>query len=672
MTPNEGFVDYKSVFETLPGICALLKTNGSSYTIIAVTDDFINQSGLIKEQLIGKDFFNIHTSYAVFSNLNDNSSLQNSFAKAIQSKESQSFSAQSVQSHSAYNSSEKQYWKVLCRPLIEGTDTVQYIIFSAEEIVNPEKSKGQEGTLKTVEDTYHLFMQAPVAVGILKGPDLKIALANDSILQIWRKGKEVIGKPVLEALPEILGGPFPELLDQVLTTGNPHYENESHACFIRNGKEELVYFNFVYQPYYEEGSKVPIGVLVIANEVTEQVLARKRVEESEQRYRNLIAEADVATAVYMGREMKIQYANEAMIKVWGKDASVIGKTVREALPELEGQPFHELLDNVYTTGNTYWGKEDKGELVVDGNLRTYYFNFSYKALRNSQGQIYGILNMAVDVTELVETKQKIKESEANLQKRIQERTFELENKNKELERSNANLEEFAYAASHDMKEPIRKIHFFADRLQHHLNNTLDADAQRYFDRMKHAASRMGTLIDDLLTYSHVSRISSFSEEVNLNNKVKLVLEDLELEVEQKKAKISVATLPIIKGHKRQIQQLFQNLIGNALKYCKPGVRPEIKISCQKLLAQDAGLPLRDNHQLFYEIKIQDNGIGFDPKDADRIFNVFTRLHGNTEYTGTGIGLSIARKVVENHKGYILADSTPGEGATFKVYFPADD
>ena len=671
MALNDRIIDYKSVFESMPGISALLRADKPHYTIIAVTNDFVNQAQIEREHLVGRGFFEIFPLQPDFADFESNVNLRDSFEKAIQKKEGQLLAAHSFQRFDSDIPSEKRYWKVASKPLFDDTGNVEYIVYAAEEVANPKEIKEREGALKTLEETYHLFLQAPVAICILKGPEHTIALANEGILQIWRKERDVIGKPILEALPEIKGSHFPDLLNKVLTTEKPHYENESHAYFVRNGKEELVYFNFVYQPYYEEGSNKPIGVLAIANEVTEQVLSRKKVEESEQRFRNLIAEADVATAVYLGQEMRIQYANEAMIRLWGKDESVIGKTVREALPELEGQPFHELLNNVFTTGETYWGKEDKGELVVDGKLQTFYFNFSYKALRNFNGEIYGILNMAVDVTEQVETKQKIKESEANLQKRVQERTVELENKNKELERSNANLEDFAYAASHDMKEPIRKIHFFADRLRQHLSNSLDLDTQRYFDRMQHAAKRMGTLIDDLLTYSHVSRISSFSEEVNLNNKVKLVLEDLELEIEQKGAKVIVDTLPVIKGHKRQIQQLFQNLIGNALKYSKPGESPEIRISCQKREAQEAGLPLRDDHHLFYEIEIRDNGIGFDQKDAERIFNVFTRLHGNAEYTGTGIGLSIARKVVENHKGYIIAQSTLGEGAVFKIYFPAD-
>jgi PAS domain S-box-containing protein len=381
----------------------------------------------------------------------------------------------------------------------------------------------------------------------------------------------------------------------------------------------------------------------------------------------------VATAIYTGPQMNIQYANEAMVKLWGKDSSVIGKTVKEALPELEGQPFHQLLEHVYTTGETYWGKEDRGEIMVDGKLQTFYFNFSYKALRNVDGVIYGILNMAIDVTEQVLAKEKVKESEGLLQQRVEERTLELENKNKELERSNANLEEFAYAASHDMKEPIRKIHFFSDRLKQKLSGKIDEEEERLFERMQYAARRMGTLIDDLLTFSHVSRDISLPDDVNLDQKLRLVVEDLELAIQEKGAQITAAPLPIIKGHKRQLQQMFQNIIANSLKYARPGVPPQINISCSKIKGHQSGLalPAKEAQQDFYEISIADNGIGFDQKDAERIFNVFTRLHGNAEYRGTGIGLSIVRKVVDNHNGYILAEGKLDEGATFKIFFPVN-
>ena len=204
-----------------------------------------------------------------------------------------------------------------------------------------------------------------------------------------------------------------------------------------------------------------------------------------------------------------------------------------------------------------------------------------------------------------------------------------------------------------------------------MNSRLSEEESQYFERMELASTRMGSLIDDLLNYSQLSLRPTSFEAVDLNQVLTLVLNDLDLEAEMKNAKVHVGKLFTIQGHHRQLQQAFQNLVGNALKYTKPGVIPEININGKKISGKDSGLHLsaREKQSDFYVISIQDNGIGFEQKDADRIFNVFTRLHGNAEYKGTGIGLSITRKVIENHNGYIKAESKPGEGSTFLVYLP---
>lgn len=182
---------------------------------------------------------------------------------------------------------------------------------------------------------------------------------------------------------------------------------------------------------------------------------------------------------------------------------------------------------------------------------------------------------------------------------------------------------------------------------------------------------MSTLIDDLLVYSHVNRDASIAEPVDLNQVMLSVLEDLELSVEQKGAKVEVGPLPSIVGHSRQLQQLFENLIGNSLKYSKEGVTPNIQITASVVKGFDTGAPAAAVHanHMYHKIQIQDNGIGFQQADAERIFTVFTRLHGNVDYRGTGIGLSIAHRVVQNHGGYIWAESEPGRGSLFNVLLP---
>jgi signal transduction histidine kinase len=216
---------------------------------------------------------------------------------------------------------------------------------------------------------------------------------------------------------------------------------------------------------------------------------------------------------------------------------------------------------------------------------------------------------------------------------------------------------------------MRKIQIFSDRLKERLANKLEADDQHYFSRIIQATQRMNILIDDLLLYSHVSSGAVLEEQINLNDKVKLVLEDLEVEIAEKKASVTVDPLPTIRGHRRQLQQLFQNLIGNAIKYAKPGIPPQVHISSRPVQPGETGFPIPID-KAYHLIEVSDNGIGFSQEDAIRIFHVFTRLHGMAEYKGTGVGLSIAQKVVENHGGAIWAEGIPDAGARFKVLLPA--
>jgi light-regulated signal transduction histidine kinase (bacteriophytochrome) len=291
--------------------------------------------------------------------------------------------------------------------------------------------------------------------------------------------------------------------------------------------------------------------------------------------------------------------------------------------------------------------------------------------KDIEGNITGSFGVLHDITTQ-------KESALALHKKVEERTLELELANKsllqlndELAQSNTNLEEFTRAASHDLKEPIRKVAFFIDRLKISLEGKINSEEQALFERIQSATDRMRLLIDDLLEYSHLTQSQKEQEKIDLNEKIKLILTDLELMVREKNASFTIGELPTVKGHRRQLQQLFQNLIGNALKYNKPEVSPYIEISSKTIKGRDApiALPAEKISREFYEIELCDNGIGFDQNDAERIFNVFTRLHGNKEYPGTGIGLSIAKKVVENHQGYIYAKGEPGKGACFYVLLP---
>jgi len=224
----------------------------------------------------------------------------------------------------------------------------------------------------------------------------------------------------------------------------------------------------------------------------------------------------------------------------------------------------------------------------------------------------------------------------------------------ELERTTEELSSFAYIASDDLQEPLRKIIVFGDRLASRFDSVLNEAGRDYIDRMQKSALRMKSLIDDLLHFSRVTTHSTPFQTVDLNEVVLEVLSDLEVQIERTQGRVEVDTLPSVEGERFQMRQLFQNLISNSLKYHRDEVVPVVKILY-------AGF---DNN--FEEIRIQDNGKGFDEKHLDRIFRPFERLHGLSEYGGTGMGLAICKKIVEYHKGHITATSQVGQGATFRV------
>jgi PAS domain S-box-containing protein len=681
------------------------------------------------------------------------------------------------------------YFDLWYKAMLDSNGKVYGILASGvnvtEQVVTRKKIEDSEQRLRSFVES------APFPIGVYIGKEMRIQLANQTILDTWGKGNDVIGKLYADILPELDNQHIFEQLDAVYTTGIPFHAKNQQVDLVVNGKLRPYFFNYSFTPLYDTEGKV-YGVMNTAADVTDLNIAHKKIEESEQNLRNVILQAPVAMCILRGKEHVVEIANERMFEIWGRrKEEMMNKSIFDGLPEAREQGFDALLNNVYTTGKTFTAYGYPVTLPRNGNVETVYLNFVYEAFREGE-TISGVMAVATDVTEQVLITKKIETSEARfrlmadampqfvwtadaqgnlnyynqavydysglsfeelqkdgwlqivhpddreenarlwlhsiqtgedfifnhrfknkegeyrwqlsravaerdaegsiilwigtstdiheyklfeqeLNKQVKQRTLALENNNKELERSNANLQEFAYAASHDLKEPIRKIHFFADRLKQEHATTLNSAGIKTLERLEVASHRMRTLVDDLLEYSQVSRGADLFEEINLNEKLQLVLSDLEMPIQEKEAKIIVSELPVVKAHRRQMQQLFQNIIGNALKYSHPGVTPEIRIVSKIITGYEAGLSLDEDQQnkKFHFIEIKDNGIGFEQNDAERIFQVFTRLHGNSDYKGTGVGLSIARKVVENHKGFIYAKSEAGKGATFFIGLPID-
>ena len=311
-------------------------------------------------------------------------------------------------------------------------------------------------------------------------------------------------------------------------------------------------------------------------------------------------------------------------------------------------------------------------------------NYALRAVKQSNDELGELIDGFNDMLAQIQARDSELEQARNyLEHRVQERTKELQQEITErkqaeerlkataarLEHSNRELQDFAYVASHDLQEPLRKVQAFGDRLKAACSNSLGTEGRDYLERMQAAAKRMQILIDDLLAFSRVTTKANPFEQADLNKIVGEVLSDLEVRIQQTNGQVELGELPTLDADPLQMRQLFQNLIANALKFHQEGRPPVVRIRSQAARPPAEAPSGNGQTNGICQITVEDNGIGFDEKYLDRIFVLFQRLHGRTAYEGTGIGLAICRKIADRHGGSITAKSTPGEGSTFMITLP---
>lgn len=273
---------------------------------------------------------------------------------------------------------------------------------------------------------------------------------------------------------------------------------------------------------------------------------------------------------------------------------------------------------------------------------------------SESGEFQGFVGASMDVTERLDAEKAVRTLNRTLERRVAERTADLEERNKELQH-------FAYIASHDLREPLRKIRAFGDLLQEEADQTLSDEAAFYIDRMRTSAFRMDNLLSDLLAFSRIATHTRPFIPIHIDEAISSVLEDYELKIPEIDAVVDVQASGAVDADGSQLQQLISNLIDNALKFRRKEVQPRIRIR--------AGVEEASNGASVCRIIVEDNGIGFDQKYVDRIFDPFERLHGRNEFEGTGMGLAICQRIVQRHRGEITAESAPGEGSRFIVTLP---
>jgi PAS domain S-box-containing protein len=392
----------------------------------------------------------------------------------------------------------------------------------------------------------------------------------------------------------------------------------------------------------------------VGNLVEELRQANDQLREREEQHQRMIAEIQDYAIILLDNEGCIQNWNNGAQLIKGyTPKEIIGKSFRifYSKEDRSKQLPEQLIAEARESGRV---SHEGWRLRKDGSR--FWGSVVITALHNPEREVVGFSKVTRDLTERKAYEDSLKASAA-----------QLDLKNKSLERLNGELASFTNVASHDLKEPIRKIRTFAQRIKDLLNDP--AQVEGYAKKIIDTSARMQSLIEALLSFSQVSEDSGQLEDVNLNETVTTVKSDLEVLIAEKKASIQTNKLPVVKGVPHQMHQVFLNLISNALKFSKADEAPVVSIEAKRIKGPDIPGQIPDGGNQYFHISVKDNGIGFDSQHSTKIFNAFYRLHSKGAYNGTGLGLAIVKKIIQNHNGLITTESEPGRGSVFNIYLP---
>ncbi|MCG2460113.1 PAS domain-containing protein [Flavobacteriaceae bacterium F89] len=673
------------------------------------------------------------------------------------------------------------YYNYSFTPLMDDNGNTYAVMNTAAEVTELHQAKQKvEESEKRFRDS---VKQAPLGIAIFRGPDYVAEMANDNYLLIVDKTEEqFVGKPLFETLPEakeFVGA----ILAEVYKTGEAYYGYEFPVNLNRHGKLETGYYNFVYHPLKE--NKVISGFMVVVTEVTATVKAKQIIEENEEKLKLIIDASDlgvwdlnIKTNEFVASERcytilgfpdkenltpediithvhpdDLKLRTEAFdkafevgflhyqIRIIWEDQSLHWKEVKgKVFYDANDQPERMLgtVRDITEERNFHQQlleREEKFRLLADsmpqhiwtadleGNLN--YFNrsvFDYSGLtlkqlnkngwiqivhpddrkenikqwkhaistgndflfehrfRRHNGEYRWQLSRAIPQKDAdgaikmwVGTSTDIQDQKmftSKLEKMVRRRTNELRQKNMDLEKINEELQSFVYISSHDLQEPLRKIQIFASRIIETEYAALSENGRNYFKRMQRSANRMQNLIQDLIAYSRTNAQEIKFEVVDLLEIIEAVKETLSEELEQNDVTIKLKNNCEVKIIPVQFNQVMLNLVSNSIKFSGADHPIIIKIDCEIVAGKRIAIASLNDKKQYCHIRYSDNGIGFDQQYSGKIFEVFQRLHSKEEYTGTGIGLAIVKKIIENHDGIILAKGELNRGATFDIYIPA--
>ncbi|MHA4807905.1 chemotaxis protein CheB [Flavitalea flava] len=434
---------------------------------------------------------------------------------------------------------------------------------------------------------------------------------------------------------------------------------------LLSGSEELQSVNEELETSKEEVQTSNEELIVVNHELYER--------NEQLNVARVLAESIVSTIreplIILSKELTVKTVNKSFYEKFQiPEEEIVGKPLFELGDKLWDMPaLRKMLDKVLPQKINIVDFEVVHIFPLLGE-RTMILNAS--PIITEHNDEPSILIAIEDVTEKKKAENELKQFAQNLEKLVFDKTFALQQANNDLKVSNENLEQFSYIASHDLQEPLRKIKTFSGILQDKFNQDLPDAGQLLVKKISNSSERMSTLINELHKFSKLLHGQAVFKQTNLDESLNLVIGDFELLIKEKNVTITRKPLPIIDAIPFQINQLFYNLISNAIKFSKPDRAPVITITSRIVGMEELAKHANIDPKLSYcEIAIEDNGIGFKQQYADQIFLVFHRLHGQSEYFGTGIGLALCKKIVANHHGEITATSKDNEGATFKLLLP---
>ena len=489
------------------------------------------------------------------------------------------------------------------------------------------------GLLKDIVDN------TPSPIAVYSGNNLKIELANTSMIETWGKGDQIIGKNYLDVLPEVKDDVFFEQATTVLKTGIPFHSKNKRVDLVIEGTLKTHYFNYSFIPLKNEAGDV-YAVMNTGTDVTDLHEAQQQIKSSEERLRMAIEASDLGTYEIDLATKKIKTSGK-FNSIWSLDGEASSEEIIAKLHPEDVAVREKAHEQALITGKIAYETR-----IVNKDQSVKWAKIKGEIIKDEDGLPITIIGIVQDINEQ-------RKFEEDLKRKISSST-------EELKRSNDDLLHFANVVSHDLREPVRKIKIFNNLLRNEKDIDFNENCKKYFNKIDHATQRMQNLIEGILSYSTLGHNTQPVESIDLNEIIENIKIDLELIIKEKGAIFIGCDLPEIEGVPILISQLFYNLMQNALKFSKADEPPRVIITSSSTTIEDADA---------VRISIKDNGIGMDADFAEKIFTAFERLHSKDEYEGNGLGLSLCRKIAKRHHGTITATGEKDNGAEFIVTLP---